>query len=439
MGPKGRQGFTLIELLVVIAIIAVLIGLLLPAIQKAREAASRMQCSSNLRQIGIALHNHHDQWKRFPTSGEVHNGLTGNIGTGFTVHSMFTHLLPFMDNADLYSQIDVNRFYNDTTASTTHQAAFKSNIPAFLCPTNPLRPASGVDSQGYGYTDYMPIAYTDLNDNFTGSPYGVIADDVTNKLDNTDFNRFGMATTALPGTVGAGTTLVLDVATNANAGYKTTNDTNRRSPGALALGVIGNDFKPSTAGGTLVYPLTFVSGTRSTSTYQDSAATPNKVTVPTGNDGPQQGAITDGLSKTIFIIEDVGRVEGLGTPKYFDPAGDGVKTRSAWRWADPDTANGVSGPQASLTGDKVTFINNSKTPFGGPVIVGDTNWRTGNCPWSVNNFGPNDEPFSFHTNGCNALFGDGHVSFIREDVDRVTLRRLMTPAEGKPPTDVYEY
>src|SRR5215813_11470107 len=108
-------------MLVVIAIIGILIALILPAIQKAREAAARMQCASNMRQIGIALHNHHDQFKKFPTSGEVSNfpvappsGFTNAypaatgpfLGTAFTRHSMFTHILPFIDADDVYREMN---------------------------------------------------------------------------------------------------------------------------------------------------------------------------------------------------------------------------------------------------------------------------------------------------------------------------------------------
>jgi prepilin-type N-terminal cleavage/methylation domain-containing protein len=159
---RARKGFTLIELLVVIAIIGILIALLLPAIQKAREAAARLQCSNNMRQIGQAFHNYLDVKKSFPTAGEALDS-TGS-STAFYQHSPFTHILPYIEGGSIAQNIIIQYAYNDTNGGQAHTSAFQNVVPSFLCPTNPLRPRNGADNEGYGYCDYMPIAYTNLTD-----------------------------------------------------------------------------------------------------------------------------------------------------------------------------------------------------------------------------------------------------------------------------------
>lgn len=103
----GRGAFTLVELLVVIAIIGILVGLLLPAVQAAREAARRMSCSNNLKQIGLALHNYHDTFNRFPSAGFQHAGTTRepNTWTGSSKGSHLAAILPFMEQQPLFNSI----------------------------------------------------------------------------------------------------------------------------------------------------------------------------------------------------------------------------------------------------------------------------------------------------------------------------------------------
>jgi prepilin-type N-terminal cleavage/methylation domain-containing protein/prepilin-type processing-associated H-X9-DG protein len=142
-GTRARRGFTLIELLVVIAIIAVLVALLLPAVQQAREAARRSSCKNNLKQLGLALHNYHDTYTKFPQGQFQIQGANSWDGNGIMVP-----LLPYLDQAPLYNQWN----FNATYISGTNQVAARTKIAAFRCPSDRdyLGPEPGVNYAGCG-------------------------------------------------------------------------------------------------------------------------------------------------------------------------------------------------------------------------------------------------------------------------------------------------
>ena len=150
MAVPRRSGFTLVELLVVIAIIGVLVALLLPAVQAAREAARRMKCQNNLKQLGIALHNYHDIHGRVPPAGIHHQG-SQSAGSSSWGPSWAVMILPMIEQGNLHSQYNFSLIRtrdapNDKVSATT--------IPAFLCPSDPPNPAPWVNTTPHARGNY---------------------------------------------------------------------------------------------------------------------------------------------------------------------------------------------------------------------------------------------------------------------------------------------
>jgi prepilin-type N-terminal cleavage/methylation domain-containing protein len=149
-----RRGFTLVELLVVIAIIGILIALLLPAVQAAREAARRSQCLNNMKQVGLGLHNYHDSFKSFPPSGvlEGDHGLpTGGPYSSPYHYTWLFMILPFMEQQPLYDQTDITwPVYVGPNGQP--QAVVSTQVPTLQCPSSTILSLS--ETRNMAYSNY---------------------------------------------------------------------------------------------------------------------------------------------------------------------------------------------------------------------------------------------------------------------------------------------
>jgi prepilin-type N-terminal cleavage/methylation domain-containing protein/prepilin-type processing-associated H-X9-DG protein len=338
---RSRNAFTLIELLVVIAIICILVGLLLPAVQAAREASRRAQCTGNLKQVGLALHNYESALNCLPPGGESTDYTTSPPSTQFVDGaSTFTRLLGFIEQAAVFDAYNYSFDYNDTRGPNT--TACGARLSAYVCPSSPNAGGvlNGVPDPGdpsgarYGRTDYGPTVYTDID------PRGL----------------------ARPGAPPA---------------------TPLRDPASRADGLLASNLTPV-------------------------------------------AAVRDGLSNTIMVGEDAGRDDYCLSP-YLEQYVSAKKTRPLtflpkgakryWRWACEDSAFGVSG-----TPNNKTRPDREEVPYSTPP---------GPLNTAGNGAGANDELFSFHPGNVNVLFGDGSVRTVKDGINPVILRALVTRKGGE--------
>ena len=164
-----KRGFTLVELLVVIAIIGILVALLLPAIQAAREASRRSQCTNNMKQLALALHNYHDTHKAFPPATVMHYKNPGTCTLGWEMSSGWSWrslILPQIEQLALYDSIDfTEHIYRGACAGPIPRkwdSAGQTIIPAFICPSDNTQPNNYAPWAG---TNYAAVTGVDSNHN----------------------------------------------------------------------------------------------------------------------------------------------------------------------------------------------------------------------------------------------------------------------------------
>ena len=402
----ARPGFTLVELLVVIAIIGTLIGLLLPAVQTAREAARKSQCSNNVRQTALGSLNYESANGKYPTSGKGYDFSAGK--EQLNAESFFVQVLPFIDQAGIASKWQPKKPYWSTTkasdGASSNSLLAATKINTFLCPSNSITKdefggtspgASGSTNpaqyQYYGQTDYMAVSFTDL------SP--------TNGFRN-----------AYSGTT--------------KNGYK---------PGLLTC---TQSSKVQNA----------VDGTSNTVIFLEDAGRSLQTKGKRSLDWASTSTLwVSTLGNTTKNVKDYTSVYETGSAEGGATGTDGGNSVSN-RWADSDSSSGVSGAgnsqEQGTSGSAVGYrtqpiINNYKGVLpGGKLSSGISQYGGGtdgstsgdNCSWDRNNCGSNNEPFSMHSgNGCFAGFGDGSVRWLSEKLDVQVIRQLCDPADGEAP------
>jgi prepilin-type N-terminal cleavage/methylation domain-containing protein/prepilin-type processing-associated H-X9-DG protein len=371
---RKRPGFTLIELLVVIAIIAILIGLLLPAVQKVREAAARMKCTNNIKQIVLACHNYHDVNLRLPVGCFVPYTYDGNsqcqditfpFGPNWAIY-----ILPYIEQDNLFKSVNVNAYpgvplqgprgnYNYSAFDRSWRAIRGASIKTYLCPSDynnsqPYNDPSGVDTPaevGWARGNYAATAGFTDNDHTS---------DGGNAIRNNPFD------------------------------------------GSARDGVVpGNPANPALSKG----PVFFQSST--------------------GNNGTQLTDITDGTSNTIMINELRAGINQLDPRGVWAIGYPGMSITNAGRNYNPTPNNTLDSPDGQTYGDEMQNCYKFWY-YGIGAKIG-----MGCFPNSAGDQDNSAMARSAHTGGVNAGFSDGSVRYVSNSIDQYTWCILQSKNDGQ--------
>jgi prepilin-type N-terminal cleavage/methylation domain-containing protein/prepilin-type processing-associated H-X9-DG protein len=390
---RMRQGFTLIELLVVIAIIAVLIALLLPAVQAAREAARRAQCTNNLKQIGLALHNYNQSIGKFPqgkSESADQPGYSDNAYAGWTEWSSLAEMLPYMEQTPIYNSINFCYCSGYNYGAYANVSASTAVIASFLCPS-------------------------DTEADKGGPPPGTVAA-VTGWGSN---STYGPNICSYRGSIGTTTSIYGWNNGVQGVGYAC------NQPNPLGVGgASSTGFQPFSTG-MFCYWVCF---------------------------GLQD--VTDGTSNTIAFAESLVGDAGNNTSAYSGHKNNSVMNATAALSAEVPDASQVSYQGVILPalnacttaykgtgGGTLSNQNGNRWAWGG---MGQTLFNTvappNSMPWNscsdqCSGCGANDTEFtnaqSNHPGGVNVLMADGSARFIKSSINPQTWMALGTRGNGE--------
>jgi prepilin-type N-terminal cleavage/methylation domain-containing protein/prepilin-type processing-associated H-X9-DG protein len=375
VNASSRRGFTLIELLVVIAIIAVLIALLLPAVQSAREAARRAQCTNNLKQIGLALHNYHTSTDVFPLgtsfnpvgSGPTSLGVWGSWGAQAL-------MLGYMEQTPLYNAINFSwgplaNGAGGTLAGNNspgiNTTVLHTVVSSFVCPSDPYCGSGQQDLNDYAScfgTTGLPLYYW----NATNGPP---------QYNQNPSGSTGMFTFALA--------------------YGVRNCTDGTSNTVAYAEWLVGDGRGSSLGG--VTP---------PSRYRGNMSAGNSST------GTDPGTIYDAFSNPQAFLSNL-----QVCTTTFQTTMTSINDMKGWRW-------GLGASGYSMF-NSIQTPNDSQYPIGGCRM----NFQTTGAPWPDGSFSIGAA--SNHPGGCNVLMTDGSARFVKNSINRMTWWSIGTKANGE--------